>query len=486
MMMMEVKLVYIIPLMAIIYLAYINHAGLPGLNNSSISIGSDSNVYFIDVGAQEASEHATFQGPFEKVSEPFNRSNVTYRLIEKDLVYFGTKVKQNISRVKVELKFIDTIPEGYELKVGLKNKKEWSYLWNTVYNPFFGSLDIFNLTGEDSNFRIYSLNNNLTMPVSSFMDSPPDAVIATGISEELNKRPIVTYRAPNSSIKELRGDHTFYIYTKGNLSISVEKQDMNWYNGSDALEIRLYSQANTLIKNITVPDDGIAGKNTVRGNLQKGVLEAILDEGIYKVTMKGGSDILIRSIELNQGNILVQDPFLAGVLYTSATMYNLYTHTPNGDRLGFLTYHTEGLQTVNISSGNYTRSLNITAVNTWNYIDLPPGKELYRIEIPAGDIIVNAKNYFSFTNDSYFTSSSVKTLRLQNSMKWLKENMVDYVIVPNQKIIEEDNWTIASAEFNLTDAYIEKDTLNFVISASHLQNSNYSIPLDWIKIYMEK
>lgn len=483
---MEVRLVYIIPLMAILYLTYVNFAGFTGLNSSSISADSDSNVYFIDVGDQDTSGHATFQGPFERVSESFNRDNVTYRLIEKDMVYFGTKVKQNTGRVKVELKFIDTIPEGYELKVGLKNKKEWSYIWQPVYNPFYRYLNIFNLTGEDKNFRIYSLKDNLTMPVSSFMDSPPDAVIATAVSEELNKRPGVTYRASNSSIKELRGDHTFYVYIKGNLSISVKKQDLNSYIGSDDLEIKLYSQTNTLIKNITILDDGNAGKNTVRGNLQKGVLEAFLDEGVYKVTMKGGSDILIRNIELNQGNIMVQNPFLAGVLYTSATRYNLYTHTPDGDRLGFLTYHTEGLQTVNISSGNYTRSLNITAVNTWHYIDLPPGKELYRIEIPRGDIIVNAKNYFSFTNDSYFTSSSVKILRLQNSMEWLKENMVDYVIVPNQKIIEEGNWTIASAEFNLTDAYIENDSLNFIISASHLQNSNSSIPLDWIKIYMEK
>jgi len=482
-MMMKIKLVYVIPLIAILYISYVN---LAGFDNPSISAGSDSNVYFIDVGAQDTSGDARLQGPFERISEPFNRSNVTYRLIEKDLVYFTGKFEQNVSRVKVELKFIDTIPEGYELKVGLKNKKDWSYLWNTIYNPFFGSLDIFNLTGEDSNFRIYSLNNNLTMPVYSFVDSPPGAVIATGISEEMNKRPNVTYKASNSNIKELRGDHTFYVYIKGNLSISVEKQDMNWYNGSDALEIRLYSQANTFIKNITVPDDGNVGKNTVRGNLQKGVLEAILDEGVYKVTMKGGSDILIRSIELNNGYIMVQNPFLAGVLYTSSTRYNLYTQTLNGDRPGFLTYHTEGLQTVNISSGNYTRSLNITTVNTWHYIDLPPGKELYQIEIPGGDIIINAKNYFSFTNDSYFASSSVKTLKLQNSMKWLKENMVDYVIVPNQKIIEEGNWTIASAEFNLTDAYIEKDILNFAISAPHLQNSNYSIPLDWIKIYMEK
>ena len=484
-MMMKSKLVYLIPLIAILYITYAN-LSLIYPDTSPISTVSYPDTYFIDVGINDTSGDATLQGPFERLSEPFNISNITYRLIEKDLVYFGIKVKQNFTRVKVESKFVDTIPEGYDLKIGLKNKKEWSYVWKKIYDPFYQSLEKFNITGEDSSYRIYSLNNDLTMPLSSFLGSPPDGVIANGIPETINNMPYVTYKESNSKISDLRGDHTFYVYTEGNLNISIEKQDMNWYDGSDALEIYLYSGANILIKNITIPDDGNTGKNSVRGIIQKRTIEAILDEGVYIITMKSSGDYLIRSFEINNGYIVVRNPFLAGISYTNSTNYNLYTQTTDGDRLGFLTYHAEGLQTVDISSNNYSRSINITTTGEWHYIDLPPGKELYQIKIPKGDIIINAKNYFSFSKEFYFNSLSIKTIKLQSSMEWLKENKVDYVIVTKQKFIKEGNWTIASTDFNISDAYIENNTLNFVISASHLQNSNYSIPLDWIKIYMEK
>jgi hypothetical protein len=440
------------------------------------------------VGALDSQRDAVLQGPFDRISDPISKDNVTYMLIEKDLIYFSSPVKQNFSKVKVEMKFIDTIPQGYDLKVGIKNKKEWSYIWNTLYNPFYASLETFNLTGEDGSVRIYSLNDNITTPISSFLSSPPESsTIATDAPVEINNSPGATYKESGSSIGELRGDHTFYIYTKENLSLSVKKQDLNWYNGSDALEIKLYSSTSKLIKNITIQDDGNTGNNRSAGYLQNGTLTVKVEEGVYKVTMTGGGgDFVIRNVELNNGNIVMQNPFLAGILYTNATRFNLYTRTVTGDRLGFMTYHNEGLQTVNITNGNYTKSLNITTVSNWHYINLPSSNELYKIDVPKGDISVNSNSYFSFSKDSYFTSQAIKILPLQESIDWLKINKVGYVIVPNSHESKDGNWTVASTEYDLSDAYIDNNTLNFAISASHLNKYNYSIPVDWIKIYLEK
>jgi PGF-pre-PGF domain-containing protein len=303
-----------------------------------------------------------------------------------------------------------------------------------VYVPFYESLGRFNLAGEDSNFRIYSMNNNLKMSVPSFLSSPPDgSIIATGLPVQISTKPASAYKDSNSIINELRGNHAFYIYSKGSLSFSVTKQDLNWYSGPDALDIKLYSSSNQLVKNITIPDDGNSGNDSVPGPLQTGILEAALEEDVYKVTMTGGygADFLIRGLELSNGNIVVQNPYLAGILYTNATKFDLYTTAVKGDVLKFYTYHTEGLQTVSISSGNYSDSVNISAINSWFYIDLPPSNELYQIEVPKGDVIINANGYFSFSSDSYFSTSSAKILTLQNSMDWLNKNNVDYVIVPS-------------------------------------------------------
>ncbi len=302
-----------------------------------------------------------------------------------------------------------------------------------AYVPFYESLEDLNLVGEDNKFRIFSLNGNLTMPVPSFLNSPPEgAIIASAVPAGINTGAIVVYKNSNSSINELRGDHTFYIYTRGNLRLTVKKQDMNWYIGSDALLIKLYSSTN-LIKSITIPDDGNTVNNSMRGAVQDGTLEASVPEGVYKVTMTGGSgaDVLIRSIELNSGNIVVQNPYLAGWFYTGGSGSTLYTRAVKGDRLGFLTYHTPSLQTVNVVGSSFTKSIDITAVSVWYYIDLPPSNELYRIEVPIGDVIINANSYFSFSEDSYFSTASAKVLPLQNRMEWLEQNKVDYVIVPS-------------------------------------------------------
>jgi len=482
-----IKSVYIIPFMAVLYVLYANVYApvIPG--SFSVTAGSDPSIYTIDAGARDTGGDAVLQGPLERVSGPLTRDNITYRLIEKDLVYFSSPANQNFSRVKVELKFIDTIPDGYELRIGMKNQKEWSYLWNTLYNPFYASLEAFNLTGENSRFRIYSPGNNLTMPVDSFLASPPaGSTVASGAPVRLNALPDINHNGYSSSMNELRGAHTFYVYTKGNVGLSVTKQDLNWYNGSDSLDIRVYLRADTLLKNITIPDDGNPGNNNSKGYLQNGTIEAALEQGVYKITLTGGDDTLIRSIKLSNGSIIVQNPFLAGILYTNTTKFNLYTRAVGGDRLGFVTYHAEGLQTINITNGNYTRSLGITAVNEWLYIDLPADKGLYKIEIPKGDILIKSRGYFSFSNDSYFDPPSVKILTLQNSMEWLKTNKVDYIIIPVPGTAKDGNWTIASTEFNFSDAYIENNALSFAISAPHLSRYNYSIPVDWIKIHVEK
>jgi hypothetical protein len=479
-------IIYTIPFIAILYILYLNLYAPMLPDNSSISTGSNSTVYTIDVGVLDSHGDAVLQGPFERLSDPLSKDNVTYMLIEKDLVYFNIPAKQNFSKVKVEMKFIDTIPQGYDLKVGMKNKKEWSYIWNTLYNPFYASLGTFNLTGEDGSVRIYSLNDNITTPISSFLSSPPEgSTIATDAPVEINNSPDIIYKESGSSIGELRGDHTFYIYTKENLSLSVEKQDLNWYNGSDTLDIKLYTSSNKLIKNITISDNGNLGNDNSIGHLQNGTLESIVEEGIYKVIMTGGDDILIRSVNISNGNIIAQNPFLAGMHYTNATRFNLYTRVVKGDRLGFTTYHTEGLQTVNITNGNYSKSLNITSIKEWHYIDLPASNEFYKIEIPKGDVILKVNGFFSFSSDSYFNPQPIKILPLQESIDWLKINKVDYIIVPNSHETKDSNWTVASTEFNLSDAYIENNTLNFAISASHLNKYNYSIPVDWIKIYLE-
>ncbi|HWQ95897.1 MAG TPA: S-layer protein domain-containing protein, partial [Candidatus Methylomirabilis sp.] len=350
-----------------------------------------------------------------------------------------------------------------------------------AYVPFYKSLDSFNLTADDGKLRIYSLNNNLTMPVTSFLNSPPEgSIIASGIPAGIIASPAIVYNESNSSIAELRGDHTFYIYTKGNLSLSVIKQDLNWYYGSDSLEVKLYSPSGGLLKKITITDDGNTGNNNTRGVAQNGILEASLEEGMYKVAVTGGSDILIRNIGLNSGKIVVQKPYLAGGLYNNATRFNLYTRALKGDMLGFHTSHNNPSvlpQIVNISSGSFAQSSNITKQKLWYHIFLPPGNELYQIYLQSGDIMVNSSSsYFSFSSDSYFDPEPVKIFPLQNNKDWLNKNKVDYVIIPSSNPFKASYFfkNTVSQKFNIISP--ESPWIDYTIDTWSAPNIFYFNP----------
>lgn len=75
-------------------------------------------------------------------------------------------------------------------------------------------------------------------------------------------------------------------------------------------------------------------------------------------------------------------------------------------------------------------------------------------------------------------------------MDWINNNNIDYIIIKDYiPAKEDDGWLIAQTSWDARDLYIKDNTIKFVFNIPHLtkeENSNYTIPVDWIDITVTK
>ncbi len=458
-------LIILIPLIIIIYLGY---AGFVSEKNFT---------YFYDIG------NDNYLSPLNRVS--LADESQTYKNITSNLVYFNVPIPRGSDKVNVEVKFKDNFPENQKMLLGAKDKQEWHYKWNELYNPILENLSSYEQSGNT-----YRINTSLPVQDENQIKTQSNIIIATNKPLDLIPNKISDYKKEDTIItNSLRGGHTFYVYTKGSLNLLVEKQDINWYEGSDELVINLYDLQNNLIATTTIPDDGITSVNKTQAIIQTGNLTADnLPENVYKLEFVN-FDGLIREIKINTNKIVTDKLFLAdNSLYNKIPTKTTKIYTKvNNKPIDFFTYHNQGFQTITYYDQffNYGQ-FNFYKIAEDSYLNTKNGE--YYMEISQNDVMISQLGYFSFTKDSYFEPFNQRTIPIPDNIDFIKNN-VDYVVTDYNKATKDNGWLISQTEFDIKDLYIENNELSFVFNLPHLSNEQYTnntIPIDWIKINIHK
>lgn len=293
----------------------------------------------------------------------------------------------------------------------------------------------------------------------------------------------------------LRGGHTFWTYVEnGSLELTVTKQDLNIYQDQDQLNIEVYDLDGVFIANASIPDDGDATASNSFGPLQEAALTAAdLPTGAYRIEMKGGNDLLIKGIEINQAKFVVDNKLLpAGsapgyVANDSHTIdaLILYTDELSLKKVSFLYRHGNAMQQIGISGDNYYTELDVNEINEWLSVDLEPGA--YRIIVPKQDIQIEFNGYLSFTPDSFFLPKRCELTGLESYVSDFKE-YIDYIAVNYDDYYVTDSydgWLTARAKWKTEDLSIVDDTLSFCLTVPHLDRAgdeDKTIPVDSITI----
>ncbi len=459
----------LIPIAIIGYLIYSNF------------IESQEFDYFYDIG----SIGENYLTPVNRISG-LVEGNPNYRNLTSGLVYFNVPIARGSEKVNVKVRFKNNFPENEGISLGAKDQEVWHYNYHLIYSPTLEKISKF-----QKRDNVYLINSNLSILSPEELRYEGDIIVATDklyaplpniISDYIKKETVI-----NTS---LRGKHIFYIYAFGDLEVKVKKQDINWYKGSDELEILLYDLENNLIANTTISDDGEAGVNKKAISMQEGMLNAeSLKEGVYKLEFRD-FDGLIREIRINTNKIVVESAFLAdNSIYNVKTKPSeLYFESSRKGQIRLITYHSEGIQNVRYKKNDVNKIFNFYREDKPLYVNVNVGE--YKMSFPKNDIIVSGVGYFAFSKENYFEPFKQRVVPIRNDFDWIVNN-VDYLITDYKPLIKDEDWFIAETEFNIKEdnLFVKDNKLSLVFNIPHLSQEdlqNYTIPIDWIKITVHK
>ena len=118
------NVLWLIPIIALGYIGWMNLLPLGGME-----------TYYIDVGGEDTSGNARITGPFDRISDKKEMAGISYRELEKNLVYFELEDSRlkDADEIGVKIRFKDNFPIGAKFILGARNKKESSYDWKEIY-----------------------------------------------------------------------------------------------------------------------------------------------------------------------------------------------------------------------------------------------------------------------------------------------------------------------------------------------------------------
>ena len=271
---------------------------------------------------------------------------------------------------------------------------------------------------------------------------------------------------------DLRGPYQFYTYIKSeDLDFIFSFYDLNKNQDSDPINLHLYYN-NQLIDSRHLDDDGITDDSGALADERSLELKlANLPEGVYKIELRVNDDIITKSITTKQQKMaFINKLWLADGgnndinLYTDSKLINAQTVNPNS------------LQTIKITSSALSAINTINIDQTYKQFSATVSSSATKLTLEKDDMILSGSGVFSFSQDSLINPNFKKVdfyLDIDN-------DGVNYILAKYDLPMEENDWKIAFAEFDLTKAYREDNKYSFLISVSGLRADDDMD--DWIEV----
>jgi hypothetical protein len=428
------------PVLILLYVLYLIAFNIPVIYH--IDIGSKGDT---DSGNDAYIRDLTAQG---RISQRMSIEDDTFRIMTGSPVYFyitPTNTLSNHTNITVELKFRG----DSDLDIGVYR----DYAWNPLYvrnldnyTPVRQFGDIVIYAKEDSgNYTDHDTINEWisgNIPGNSSIglyDYEVDPSIL------INRN--LTYENAFTDIDQtFRGTHSFLVYLNDSLNLTLGKQDLNWYNGSDEFSVELYDADGSLIYNDTFPDDGIIDNSSKTMPPEfKTFFSGGIREGIYELRLVNiigenkAADSTITSLQINTDKIITKGDILP--LNSGKLFFDLKQNTI----LKFYAWHGNAVQNITIQGGtNKDVLINKSLLGTRITVELPEGS--YNMSI-KGNLYLSGAN-FAFTEGSLFQPYNY-VINNENNQ---------WVIISNYQVEKDKNdWITAKKSFKNSDLELYND-----------------------------
>lgn len=410
-------------------------------------------------------------------TSPNNTLKIPSQLIQTSQVRFSVNLlSQKVSSINAKLRFKKNTKE---ILMGVRGNETDNFAYQPLYQSQLqaltlpetheGDLTLWQKEKTFSNLGDFVKNVSPEKKIAAYFVNA-DKLSLLKPSEIKDTKTVIT--------SQLRGTHTLLIRVdKAPLIIQVTKQDFNSYEGEDKVKI-VVSKEGKIVGEQTINDDGITTASNLKMQPQEGVVTVKdINPGLYQldITAEGkGGDSFVSKIEVNQQKVVFKNYFFAignktTLLWTDAKKVNITT------------WHPEGLQTVKL---NNDIDLKITEVNKKYVFDLEALSkknqvDLFQLEFPKNDLVVNYDGYIVLNKDNYFNPDIIKSIPL-SSLENLDET--DYVISTYQKAKQDGDWLVAEANFDPKDIKVSGDKLYFSLEMPDLAKYGGGLEIDSLEI----
>jgi len=353
----------------------------------------------------------------------------------------------------------------------LSDKKIWRYRMSPIENKTLDEMSAKWDVSVTGNLSLYQKEKKYAS-VAEFMAAPPDlstvAVYNAAFYPDFRMSDYVQSDALETlGSGPLRGDYQFYAYTRNEgLYFSFKIHDLNLNKDEDGIEVIVSSKDNE-IKRVTLADDGNRednGRASVARELD--VIIPDLSEGAYKIEFRAGSDIITDQITTVQKKIVFLNKlWLMGDKPTDDLCCDSY-------RLTAQTANPAALQTILVSdqeAGGNASFRRLKLDETYKQYSLALDGKLKKIHRSLGDVVISGDGLFSFTCDTFFRPVPRKLPDDPASAGGgLRYVLADY----RPPAVTPDSWSVASATFDLKNAYRENGKYSLMLSIPGLRDSD--------------
>ena len=436
-----------------------------------------------------------FKRPVATLTElfPANRLSAIFKVkdfnqywqqIKQEPVYFEVRVPQKFDQAEVEITYQNPAKTLIQLGLNTVGEEDWNYWLKPLDNPLLNQLNWFRV-GDDARGTLWQRTKEF-LNLDLFLQKMNSLKGVSALNYPLNRQFILPDYKPDNKLRvyneAIRGQHSFYTYLKNeDLDFTFIIQDINRSDGLDNLIIKVYNQKNEVVAELEEPDDGaVTDLDSASAKTAVAIKKSGLPEGIYRIQLNCNDDIIFRRIETKQRYLtfinqlyLVDNPeYRDGFLDLSYKPTIVYSIMP---RLGFLTTHEEGLQSIGLGTA---QSVSLLKTHL-NYYATP--KELPTfIYVPLNDVKIFGRGLMALSEESYFNPEiyELSDVALTPDINYL---VSDYHL-PQSK----DNWQVNTVKFNLTNAAINNRKIKFMISAPELNQSGNFLAIEKIKVKLTK
>lgn len=373
-------------------------------------------------------------------------------------VYFSLRVPRRFESAQLTVKFKnpDNLPV---IEAGvLKDKRVWQYDLRPLENVAIDNLlkswsvlwedDIMLLQREK---KYGSLKDFLAQPplVSDIAvynyDYRPDFILS-------DYQPA---REARTICRPLLGAYQFYTYIKNeDLSFDFSFQDLNKNNDSDPVDILVYYQDQQIAEE-KLADDGSMDRSLK-------LFLADMPEGAYKVSVRANNDIVTRTIATKQSKIAFINRLNLASAPEVSCGRNFVTDSRKIQATTMLASSLGQVKIHQLIGSAFSEILDIN--ETYRQFETSQNlPTLSEVIAPSDGISFSGDGLFAFSEEEFFNPQIKKVDRN------FSPEGVNYVLARYAPPIKNDDWLLAMANFDLTNAYKEKGKHSLMISIPGLK-----------------